>query len=62
MKNKLFLLGCPFCGVQPSIEPWHSAGPLQRMIACDNNECPVQPQVTGSRPIIAMKKWNTRLR
>jgi len=44
-------LPCPFCWREPTIEPWHGGGPRKRLIACDQDTCPVAPSVT---------EWNTR--
>ena len=54
------LLDCPFCGAQPTMEPWHGGKPTKKMIACDNLECDVAPQVTGENASEAAAKWNKR--
>ncbi len=51
---------CPFCGSQPSIEPWHGGGPRKRLIGCDNLTCAAMPIVTGSNQARALAKWNWR--
>jgi len=58
--NKTKIKPCPFCGSLPNVEPWHGGKPTKRMISCDNEDCPVRPQVTGETLEEALDHWNTR--
>jgi hypothetical protein len=54
------LTQCPFCGSSPEIEYWHGGGPNKRMIACRNDDCDVNPGVTGENERAAVAKWERR--
>lgn len=55
------LLPCPFCGCEPIMEPWHGGGVRKKRVGCDNEDCFIQPAVTGTNIKVATTKWNTRL-
>lgn len=59
-KKKNDLLPCPFCGVIPTIEPWHGGSRTKRMVHCENEECFVSPDVTGESYSEAILRWNKR--
>ena len=51
---------CPFCGEQPTIQPWHGGGRGKRLVACYSEVCYVRPGVTGYNRRVALARWNTR--
>ena len=52
---------CPFCSVEPYIQPWHGGGPEKTRVGCDNDPgCDVLPSVTGETQLEAIKLWNIR--
>lgn len=53
-------LPCPFCGELPGIQSWHGGAKTKRMVNCYNEECYVQPQVTGPTRARAVRNWNQR--
>ena len=53
-------LRCPFCGEYPQIQPWHGGSRTKCMVACENDDCAVQPSVTGETKGQAVASWNTR--
>lgn len=60
MTDEVKLLGCPFCGETPTIEPWHGGPKSKRMVHCENEGCWVNPKVCGNTPKQAADHWNTR--
>lgn len=58
--RKLRLRPCPFCGILPEFESWHGGKPTKVLVFCDNDDCPVSPQVSGEAPLKAADYWNER--
>ena len=71
-------LGCPFCGVPPSIQPdsWKADGDAWASVNCITKRCPANPSIriigkegslsgTDASELhkkLAVEKWNTSLR
>lgn len=55
------MMHCPFCGIVPTAEPWHGGGPRKVYISCQNDDCKVQPGVTGETPEEVLENWNHRV-
>jgi hypothetical protein len=55
------MLECPFCGAFPVANPWHGGGPRKIYISCNNDECRVNPGLTGENPEEALIGWNQRM-
>lgn len=60
-------LPCPFCGYQPTIQPWHGGSPTKHMVACADElyeaiVCPTSPSCSGETRAEAIAKWNTRVK
>lgn len=51
---------CPFCGTSPVVVPWHGGGPRKTMVACESDDCWINPDVTGSTRKEAIRRWNDR--
>lgn len=51
---------CPFCNSAPTSEPWHGGSPSKIMISCSEEDCDVNPKVTGETPSEAAAAWNRR--
>lgn len=52
---------CPWCGTQPTIQPWHGGRPSKKMVCCESEECNVSPEVTGQTRREALAAWNKRI-
>lgn len=52
------IICCPFCGIDPPLATSGRFGGF--VIACDNDDCPAQPQVTGKTIKEAWLRWNGR--
>lgn len=58
--GELSIRDCPFCAAQPDCIPWHGGPPTKILIACTNETCEVQPQVSGPTLYTAISRWNRR--
>ena len=54
------ILPCPWCGSQPTIEPWHGGGPHKHAVHCDSEDCKAGPMVTGETRSKAIAAWDRR--
>lgn len=59
--------GCPFCGTQPEVQPWHGGSQARYMVSCPNTEadrkedlCVAAPSVCGPTKKAAIARWNKR--
>lgn len=51
---------CPWCGTQPTLQPWHGGRPTKRLVGCGSGDCNVSPSVTGETRREALYRWNIR--
>ncbi|WCA60288.1 Lar family restriction alleviation protein [Agrobacterium tumefaciens] len=65
--NGLPMKPCPFCGEEPTMQPWHGGLPTKKLIICTNagfhdgdGGCSVRPSVTGETEEEAVASWNRR--
>lgn len=65
--NGLLMKPCPFCGGEPTMQPWHGGLPTKKLITCTNagfydedGGCSVGPSVTGETDEEAVASWNRR--
>lgn len=54
------LLPCPWCASTPLSMPWHGGEPTKVMVACQTDDCPASPQVTGETYSEGIERWNKR--
>jgi hypothetical protein len=56
---QLPLTACPFCGTTPTLQAAAAPG---YFVSCDNEACPVQPELTFNTdtPELAADRWNAR--
>jgi hypothetical protein len=55
-----YIKGCPWCGEKPFIQKWHGGRKTKRLVSCENDDCPVQPMITGETKKEAIELWNDR--
>ena len=60
MNDEMRPLMCPFCGLEPEVEPWHGGGPKKHAVSCPHEVCHANPMVTGHTKRAAILKWNYR--
>lgn len=56
-------LPCPFCGMNPLVEPWHGGPPTKTRISCPaeyDDECGATASATGDTRAEAIAAWNRR--
>lgn len=51
---------CPFCGAAPKVCLWHGGGPRKTRVACESDDCWINPGVTGPTRARAIERWNFR--
>jgi hypothetical protein len=49
---------CPFCGIDPPNATMNRYGYF--VVGCDNDDCPIQPQVSRQSMSEAWRLWNGR--
>jgi hypothetical protein len=54
------LLPCPFCGEVPMSKAYNRGAIEWRRVACDEGDCPAQPEVLAPTESEARRLWNTR--
>ena len=60
MSDEIKPLNCPFCGLEPEIEPWHGGGKRKHAVSCPHVVCAANPMVTGPTKRAAINLWNLR--
>lgn len=59
-KSRVHVLGCPWCGQQPTVLVDSEEGPYRVTVCCASEYCRARPTVVDEGLRGAVRKWNRR--